>query len=247
MPHMSQRRGCSAIVKNVLVNAARYTKASSAALAGRPGFSALQSGSVTILFTVSGIIGVSQSDNLGLVVLAIAVWQVLAVPPATDYSGWQLLAPLLVGGVSSGLFIAPKTYFIVATVDRSDAGVTSGVIGTMQRVGSAIGIAVTGTVLFGSVQIDKPGPMPSRLAFGHGATLAMAVSGGLAVAAFGLVFGLPRRSSGSPQMPPRNSARARAPTRLLWRSRPQPVGPRGHTPELSWRDPDGTGAGHART
>ncbi len=93
----------------------------------------------------------------------------------------------------------------------------------------------------------SPAPMPSRLAFGHGATFAMAVSAGLAVAAFGLVFGLPRRSSGSPQMPPRNSARARAPTRLLWRSRPQPVGPRGHTPELSWRDPDGTGAGHART
>jgi hypothetical protein len=32
--------------------------------------------------------------------------------------------------------------------------VASGVIGTMQRIGSAIGIAVIGTVLFGSVQID---------------------------------------------------------------------------------------------
>ena len=40
----------------------------------------------------------------------------------------------------------------------------SGVIGTMQRVGSAIGIAVIGTVLFGSVQIDKPGP--DAVAFG---------------------------------------------------------------------------------
>ena len=96
----------------------------------------------------------SANRGLGMVALAIAVWQVLAVPPATDYSGWQLLAPLLVGGVDSGLFIAPNTDFIVATVDRSDAGVASGVIGTMQRIGSAIGIAVIGTVLFGSVQID---------------------------------------------------------------------------------------------
>jgi len=73
--------------------------------------------------------------------------------PPTTQAG-KLLAPLLVGGVDSGLFIAPNTDFIVATVDRSDAGVASGVIGTMQRVGSAIGIAVIGTVLFGSVQID---------------------------------------------------------------------------------------------
>jgi len=43
--------------------------------------------------------------------------------------------------------------------------------------------------------------MPSRLAFGHGATLATAVSAGLAAAAFGLVFGLPRRSWGSQQRP----------------------------------------------
>ena len=44
------------------------------------------------------------------------------------------------------------------------AGVASGVIGTMQRVGSTIDIAVIGTVLFGSVQIDKPGP--DAVAFG---------------------------------------------------------------------------------
>ena len=54
----------------------------------------------------------------------------------------QLVTPLLVAGVGSGLFIAANADFIVATVESADAGAASGVIGTMQRVGSAIGIAV---------------------------------------------------------------------------------------------------------
>jgi hypothetical protein len=36
----------------------------------------------------------------------------------------------------------------VATVERAAAGAASGVIATMQRVGSVIGIAVVGSVLF---------------------------------------------------------------------------------------------------
>lgn len=48
--------------------------------------------------------------------------------------------PLLVAGVGSGLFIAASADFIVATVESADAGAASGVIGTMQRVGSAIGM-----------------------------------------------------------------------------------------------------------
>ena len=61
--------------------------------------------------------------------------------------------PLLVAGVGSGLFIAANADFIVATVESADAGAASGVIGTMQRVGSAIGIAVIGTALFGTLHI----------------------------------------------------------------------------------------------
>jgi hypothetical protein len=61
----------------------------------------------------------------------------------------------------------------------------------MQRIGSAIGIAVIGTVLFGTLRV-VPGPDAVALAFGHSATLAMGVSAVLSVAAFGLGFALPR-------------------------------------------------------
>jgi hypothetical protein len=77
--------------------------------------------------------------------------------------------PLLVAGVGSGLFIAANADFIVALVESADAGAASGVIGTMQRVGSAIGIAVIGTVLFGTLHIHPVAAGPA-LAFGHSAT-----------------------------------------------------------------------------
>ncbi|HXR44203.1 MAG TPA: hypothetical protein VN759_05305, partial [Pseudolysinimonas sp.] len=130
---------------------------------------------------------------------------------------------LLVAGIGSGLFIAPNAQFIVATVDRAEAGAASGVIGTMQRVGSAIGIAVIGSVLFGNLP-DSYAPTKAQQAaavaahgaqgpdavkaaiqhivdhnlavgFGHGATLALAVSAIFAIVAFCLVFVLPKRIS----------------------------------------------------
>jgi membrane protease YdiL (CAAX protease family) len=66
----------------------------------------------------------------------------------------------------------------------------------MQRIGSAIGIAIIGTVLFGTLHFDPPGPNVA-LAFSHSATLAMTVSAVLSIAAFALVFALPRRNTPS--------------------------------------------------
>lgn len=93
----------------------------------------------------------------------------------------------------------------------------------MQRVGSAIGIAVIGSVLFGNLPasfaptsaqaaaaaqahgaegsaavtaaIQKIVDHNLAVGFGHAATLALAVSAVFAIVAFGLVFVLPRRIS----------------------------------------------------
>jgi EmrB/QacA subfamily drug resistance transporter len=171
------------------------------------GHTALQSGLVLTPFAIGLIGGASQSDalaarfgrtvliaGLGMVAVGVtAVWLLLALTPSAGYSGWQLVAPLLIAGVGSGLFIAPNVDLIVATVDPGDAGAASGVIGTAQRVGSAIGIAIIGTVLFGTLHVSSAGPNAVALAFAHSAILAMAASAGLSVAAFALVFALPRR------------------------------------------------------
>ncbi len=181
------------------------------------GRSALESGLVSIPFAVGSIVGASQSSRLavslgrtvliigsGLVALGlIGVWLVLLLVPSPDLTGWDLLGPLLVAGFGSGLFIAPNVQFIVATVDPAEAGAASGVLSTMQRIGSAVGIAVIGSVFFGTLSLPsgrRPTSEDLANAFGTSAAAALAVSAAFALAAFLLVFTLPKavsRSKGS--------------------------------------------------
>jgi len=196
---------------------------------------ALESGLVSIPFAIGSIVGAAQSNRLatrlgrnvlilgtvlvsiGLIATWLLVWRISPL----DITSWELLPGLLVAGVGSGLFIAPNAQFIVATVDRTEAGAASGVIGTMQRIGSAIGIAIIGSVLFSHVpstfaptraQIQAAGrtygaqgadAVKKALttivdhhlahAFGTGAAWALFFSAIFAVAAFALVFTLPKR------------------------------------------------------
>ena len=179
------------------------------------GHTALESGVVSIPFALGSIVGASQSGKLaykiGRTVLVIgagmvaagltSLWLVLMLTTPGDLTSWDLLVPLLVAGTGSGLFIAPNAQFIIATVDRQEAGAASGVIATMQRVGSAIGIAIIGSVLFGTLSLPTRGrPTPEDLAtaFTHSATCALAVSAAFAVISFFLVFTLPKRVGPGP-------------------------------------------------
>jgi MFS family permease len=192
------------------------------------GHDALSAGLVITPFAVGTIIGSSQSDRLavrfgrwvlligtGMVAASlIVVWVILSTVATPELTNWDLLGPLLIGGIGSGLFIAPNARFIVATVDPAEAGAASGVIGTAQRIGSAIGIAVIGSILFGVANLNTVGAdVAAGLAdgtyrtpaaatagtlaahFGPAAADALAVSAAFAVIAFLLVFALPKRVS----------------------------------------------------
>jgi EmrB/QacA subfamily drug resistance transporter len=182
------------------------------------GHTALESGLVSIPFALGSIVGSSQSNRLtqrlGRTVLIIgaallsvgliAVFLILLTVDGVDLTNWMLLLPLLVAGLGNGLFIAPNAQFIVATVDRSEAGGASGVIGVMQRIGSAVGIAVVGSVLFsGIANANIRGPQDVAQAFTDAAAGALALSAALSVAALLLVFALPKRvASGHGQQKP---------------------------------------------
>jgi EmrB/QacA subfamily drug resistance transporter len=188
--------------------------------------SALASGAVTIPFAVGSILGSSQSNRLskllgrnvliigtGLVAIGLIwLWILFSNVSGSNLTNWMLLAPLALAGIGNGFFIAPNAQFIVATVDRRDAGSGSAVISAIQRIGSAIGIAIIGSVLFGSLVITRPAPPTSKTAeavgafnkalaenlangFADAAAKAMLVSAIFAVVAFALVFALPKRVS----------------------------------------------------
>ena len=93
--------------------------------------------------------------------------------------------------------IAPNQDFVLATVPRQEAGTASGILGTSQRLGTAIGIAVIGTVLFGTLRF-VPGPAAVANAFSHSAQLALLANLGFVALALVLVLALPRTIPGHP-------------------------------------------------
>ena len=109
-----------------------------------------------------------------------------------DLSGWDLVGPLLLAGIGTGMTIAPNQDFVLATVPRGEAGTAAGVLGTSQRVGTAVGIAIIGTVFFSSLKF-VPGPHAVASAFTHSAQLALLANLGFMIVALILVLALPRQ------------------------------------------------------
>lgn len=171
------------------------------------GHTALASGAVAIPFAIGSILSSSQSGRLaaklgrtvllvgsGLVAIGLVwLWLLLRQATANNLSHWDLLIPLFLAGVGNGMFVAPNLQFIVATVDNVDAGSASAVISAIQRIGSAVGIAIIGSVLFGTLTIRGRTPEAVATGFLDSSASAMLVSAGFAVLAFVLVFALPRR------------------------------------------------------
>jgi EmrB/QacA subfamily drug resistance transporter len=62
-----------------------------------------------------------------------------------------LIPGLLLIGAGMGLIITPLTTTIMAELEPARAGAASGVMTTMQNVGNAIGVAVTGVIFFGAL------------------------------------------------------------------------------------------------
>lgn len=65
-------------------------------------------------------------------------------------TGWALVGPLLVAGLGSGLVISPNVTLTLQDVPVRRAGTAGGMLQTGQRIGTAAGIALVGSVFFSS-------------------------------------------------------------------------------------------------
>jgi MFS family permease len=83
--------------------------------------------------------------TLGLVLLALAVAEL-----GTGGSLLWFVPGFALAGAGIGLCFTPLTSTVLAGVDPSRAGSASGAMSTMQQVGYAIGVAVTGVIFFGA-------------------------------------------------------------------------------------------------
>jgi EmrB/QacA subfamily drug resistance transporter len=128
------------------------------------GWSAMHAGLTLLPFSLGAFVGTGISVPLGMrlgkvVMVAGAalqsvatVWVLAVVHGQGDgLSTWDLVPALVVSGIGLGLLVVPLVDVALATVPVAEAGAASGAYGTVQQVGAALGVAITGTVFFGVV------------------------------------------------------------------------------------------------
>ncbi|WP_084385489.1 MFS transporter [Rhodococcus sp. WMMA185] len=141
------------------------------------GFSALRAGVMTLPWALgTGLAALVSSivyRRIGNLVLPLGMLlfggSLIVLAALLQHEGtdprWSVLAgPLFVGGAGLGLFVAPLQTAILATVEPRNAGSVSGLLPTVQQVGSSIGLAVIGVVFFNlvasqstaAVQAERP-------------------------------------------------------------------------------------------
>lgn len=129
------------------------------------GYSPLQAGLTQTPFAVAGAVSAPLSGRAvarhgrrlvvvglslvaGGLLSAVAVLAVLAPAVGTGATGWLLVLPLLVAGAGSGMVVSPNVTLTLASTRAADAGSASGVLQTSQRLSSAAGVAVVGSLFF---------------------------------------------------------------------------------------------------
>jgi hypothetical protein len=97
-----------------------------------------------------------------------------------------------------GLIVATNISLTLAAVPPADNGSASGVLNTAQRLGSAVGSALVGTVLFPSLSVYGTGPHAVAVGFSHALADALLVNLALIAATMTLAIVSPggRRGSG---------------------------------------------------
>jgi EmrB/QacA subfamily drug resistance transporter len=157
------------------------------------GYSAMQSGVAFVAFAgtvvvvsnlaqwVVGRIGVRGTLTAGLLVSAVSLGLLTRLPVHGDYFT-DLFPAFVLGGAGMGLSFVPVTIAGLTGVDRSDAGVASGLINTSRQIGGAIGIAAVSAIAAAATSGYSGAPAGSAAALDHGFQVALMVLTGLLVA-----------------------------------------------------------------
>ncbi len=120
-------------------------------------YSAVQTGVAFVAFALTVVVtsNVAQAvvgragvratlvTGLGLAAVSLAL---LARLPVDGHYFWDLFPAFVLGGAGMGFSFVPVTIASLTGVDRSDAGVASGLVNTSRQIGGAIGLATVSTI-----------------------------------------------------------------------------------------------------
>jgi EmrB/QacA subfamily drug resistance transporter len=180
-------------------------------------YSAIQTGTAFVAFAFTvvvfsnvaqyfvGRLGVRRVLSGGLLLSAVSV-VLLARLPVHGHYFWDVFPGFVLGGAGMGLSFVPVTIASLTGVERSDAGVASGLVNTSRQIGGAIGLAaasaIAATSTNGYVNDHIAATASSAAALDHGFRTALYVLAALAVTgaliAGGLIEPQPRRPEVEP-------------------------------------------------
>jgi MFS family permease len=142
---------------------------------------------------VVGRIGVRATLTIGLLVSAASVAWLTRLPVDGHYF-WDLFPWFVLGGAGMGFSFVPITIASLTGVERSDAGVASGLINTSRQVGGAIGLAAVSAIAATSTshyaQTHSAVTASSSVALDHGFQTGLYVLTGLLVIGVLIAVGL---------------------------------------------------------
>jgi EmrB/QacA subfamily drug resistance transporter len=156
-------------------------------------YSAVQSGvafsafalTVVVMSNVAqkivGRVGVRPTLTAGLLISALGMAWLTRLPLGGHYF-WDLFPSFVLGGAGMGLSFVPVTIASLTGVERSDAGVASGLINTSRQIGGAIGIAAVSAIAATATANYARGhaeAVTSGVAFDHGLRVGLYVLLGL--------------------------------------------------------------------
>jgi EmrB/QacA subfamily drug resistance transporter len=164
------------------------------------GLDALQAGLVFTILAAAYLVASAYAPGLtprlgrrlpaigGLVLAAGHGLLALSVADIGVGGSIALLVPgMLLEGAGMGLVITPLTSTVLGSLQPQNAGAAAGALSTMQQVGNALGVAVTGVIFFGA--LDR--------GFGHAFEVSLIQLALLGAAVTALTWLLPRREPAS--------------------------------------------------
>jgi EmrB/QacA subfamily drug resistance transporter len=177
-------------------------------------YSAVQSGAAFSAFALSvvivsniaqavvGRLGVRPTLTLGLLLSAVSVAALTRLPVDGHYF-WDLFPWFVLGGAGMGLSFVPVTIASLTGVDRSDAGVASGLINTSRQIGGAVGIAAISAIAATSTRnYADAHSVSNAAALSHGFQTGLYVLTGLLVTGAVVAFSLLRPAAARPAPAP---------------------------------------------
>ncbi|WP_054813174.1 MFS transporter [Nocardia arizonensis] len=133
------------------------------------GLSAARTGAMIAPYALAAAVGAVTSPMLmsrfgyrtltagmALFAVSIAVIALLLDPASGRLDLAALAVPVALAGLGMGWFAAPLPSVMIADIDPAASGAASGTVPTIQQIGSAIGPAAFGAVLFTAVSARAP-------------------------------------------------------------------------------------------